>query len=254
LGKAEEPDSWDDDGFEYGFRLRTIIKDTIITLNYFYGRDNEPLLRSKPDAPRMEVSPYDGRFVIQPFMEGYYPLFRLAGATFTRDLQSLIISPLGGVSPVLRLEGFYAFDNTFGTEDNRFKSFDEVRWSTGIDWKIKINWLNPRAFFFISAQFYHRRIVDYPSNYELQNVRENNYQTSLMISTSYFHTKLKPSFFWLYDKTNKSHFFKFQIDYEYTDNWVYMLGWVIFNGNKVEKGFEPLAHKDQVYFTIAYRF
>jgi hypothetical protein len=37
---------------------------------------------------------------------------------------------------------------------------DEFRWGVGFDWKIKINWLNPKAFFVVTPEFVHHEILD----------------------------------------------------------------------------------------------
>ena len=54
----------------------------------------------------------------------------------------------------------------------------------GADWKVKIDFLNPKSYFFISPQFYHRHIMDYAEGvpgvrYKLTdysgNIRKDNY-------------------------------------------------------------------------------
>jgi hypothetical protein len=255
----DEPGDWDSDGFEYGVRLKGIILDNIITLNYFYGLNNDYVVTNKPLPPNVSTSDYDGRMIIDPHFNGEYSLFRTAGATFTGDFESLNISALGGVAPVLRLEGFYGFSNTFETSVNTLEQFDEIRMAVGVDWKIKVPFLNPRAYFFISPQLYYRGIVDCPNDYQLSEkggtwVEDDNYQTSLMISTTYFHNKLEPSFFWLRDITQNSNFFRLQLKYEYSDVWNFTLGASFFDGKTLTQGFEPLENKDHIYCTVGFRF
>ncbi|OPY77513.1 MAG: hypothetical protein A4E65_02716 [Syntrophorhabdus sp. PtaU1.Bin153] len=133
----------------------------------------------------------------------------------------------------------------------------------GMDWKIKINWLNPTAYFFISPQFYHRHINDYATSvpgvrYQLTDysgiIKQDNYTFSLLISTSYLHTKLQPMFFWLSDISGHGNMFKAQIAWEQSHNWKYTLGALFVHGTEKDVNFEPLKHKDQAYFTVAYRF
>lgn len=258
----KNPDDWDSDYFEYGCRLKATLYNTIITLNYFYGRDNDPIAKNLPLPPEMEPTFFDGRFVIHPKQGGFYPLFRMTGFTMTRDLEYLYISALGGVSPVLRFETFFGFDNTFSTTQpaglDDFETHDEIRYAIGLDWKIKIDWLNPRAFITIMPQFYQRHIMDYPSAYGLMTtpglVKENNYQTTLMIFTTYFHNKLEPSFFWLQDYTLEGGFVRPQLKYEYSDKWNLTLGAIFIDGKKPGIGFEALENKDHIYFTVSYRF
>jgi hypothetical protein len=256
---VDKPDSFDDDGFEYGFRIRSVMWDSIVTFNFFYGRDNIPALRASPNPPRLERSDEDGRQILHPGMEGDYPLMRYVGFTFTRDFEDLYITALGGIAPVLRVEAFYAFDNTFeAAPTNGFKKLDEVRYAIGIDWRVKLKFLNERDAFMVSPQFFHRKILDYPSYTLTQNggisVRDDNYATSLMVQTTYFHNKIIPSFFWLRDITEKANLIKVQVSYERSDVWNYTLGLLLLNGGKTGDGFQALTNKDQVYFTVGYRF
>jgi hypothetical protein len=249
----EEPDSWDSDGYEYGFRIKGIINDAIITLNYFDGLDNDPVLKAAAAPPTFSLAS-DGSAIVHPKMEGYYPDFRFAGVTFSRDITPLKASFLGGVAPVLRLETFYGFDTTFATSLNTLEKSDELRWAIGIDWKVKIPFLNPRTYFTISPQFYQRKILDYPSGYEFSNLEDDNNMTTLMISTSYFHNKLVPSFFWMHDITNEADMYKVQLVYDYSYKWHYTLGALILNGEEPGKGFDVFENKDQIYFKISYKW
>jgi hypothetical protein len=184
---------------------------------------------------------------------------RFAGFTLSRDFENLYISALGGVAPMLTVEAFYAWENTFATPDgNSTKKYDEVRWAIGVDWKIWWRLINERAAFFINPQFYHRKILKAPSKGLTGTggfpVRHNNYQATLMISTSYFHNKIAPSFLWFRDISEHANMFKIQVLYERSDVWNYTLGTLLFNGAKSEAGFEALTNKDHIYFTVGYRF
>jgi Protein of unknown function (DUF1302) len=262
----KEPDDWDSDYFEFGIRVKALINDAVITLNYFYGRDKSPITKFTNPATApfsgLDISPYDGRAILHMDMDGYFPRFRLTGFTFTRDFETLNLSALGGVAPVLRLEAFYAFDNTFaaniGGMPSAFEAHDEIRYAIGIDWKIKVNWLNPRAYFTIMPQFYHRYIADYPSSYTLTStqgsVEDNNYMFSLVLTTSYFHNKLVPTIVMVQDTTNRADLYQPQVAYEYSDKWNFTMGAVFLNGRRVGYGFQPLDNKDHVFFTASYRF
>ena len=256
----DEPDSFDDDGFEYGFRVKAVIQDTIITLNAFYGRDNSPItINDTSRFPRWERSADDGRAVFHPPLRGHYPLMRFAGFTLSRDFENLYISALGGVAPMLTVEAFYAWENTFATDGgNRFKKYDEVRWAIGVDWKIWWRLINERAAFFINPQFYHRKILNAPRTGLAGTggfpVRDNNYAATLFIKTTYFHNKIEPSILWFRDISERANMFKIQVLYERSDVWNYTLGTLLFNGAKSEAGFEALTNKDHIYFTVGYRF
>ena len=249
----DEPNSWDSDGYEIGIRLKGILYDSIITLNYFDGLENDYVTRPVPSLPGMERAS-DGKLIIHPEVEGYYPDFRFVGATLSRDLQSIRTSLFGDVAPVLRIEALYAFESTFATSQGTLKKHDEFRWALGIDWKIKIRLLNPRAYFTISPQVFHRKIKNYPSRYELQNLEDDNYMTSLMLRTSYFNGKLVPSFFWSQDITNEADMYRYQIDYQYTHNWQFTLGALFLGGSEKGKGVQVFENKDQIYFSVSYRW
>ena len=248
----EEPNSWSE-GSEFGFRVKGVVKDAFITLNYFYGRDNDPVLKMAAVPPGMSVAS-DGNMILHPTMEGYYPRFRIAGGTFSREITPLKASILGGVAPVVRLEGLYGFDNTFSTSLNTFEKSDELRWALGLDWKVKIPFLNPRAYFSISPQFYHRKLLDYPTGYSFSGVQEDNYMTTLMINTSYFHNKLTPVFFWMHDVDNHADMYKLQLTYDYSNVWRYTLGALILNGQEPGNGFHVFENKDYFYFKISYKW
>jgi hypothetical protein len=256
------PKRWKE-GNEFAFRIKAVVKDAIITLNAFYGRDNDFVAKLVP--PYMAPIPpnifaSDGALLLHPFQEGKYPLFRFVGATFSRDITPLRASFLGGVAPVLRIETFYAFNNTFTFTDTvsgviqRFEKSDEFRGAIGVDWKVRIPFLNPNTYFFISPQFYYRGIMDYPSVEEIQGLKKNNYQTTLLINTSYFHNKLTPSFFWLRDINSKSDMFRLQLVYDYSNKWHFTLGSLLLDGSKKGQGFQLFDNKNQIYFKISYKW
>lgn len=252
------PKSFDPQGYAYGLRITGNVADARISVNGYYGRDHDPAVRIT-GAPRLEVSPYDGRQLVHMPTETFFPLFRFVGATFTRDLQALTSSALGGVAPVLRLESLYAFNNTFTNSVQEFEQHDEIRTALGIDWKVKIDVLNPSTYFYISPQIYNRRIMNYPDIYNglsdwSDTVKENTWTTTLFVNTSYFHNKLQPSFFWMRDWTMCGSMYRPQIAWEQNTSWKYTLGMVILEGEKKGHGAQRLDHKDQVYFTVSYKF
>ena len=252
ISNIDQPNLWSHEGFEYAFRIKANVLNTLITLNYFYGLDNSPVTKNVLRFPIFSIAS-DGKLIIHPFVEGKYPLFRFVGGTFSRDITPLKASFLGGVSPVIRFEGLYAFKSTFASNINTFFKSDELRWAVGLDWKVKIPVLNARSYFTVSPQFYHRAITDYPP-YGLSSVEKNNYMATLLVKTAYLNAKLAPTFFWLRDITNQANFFKVEMLYDYTSNWRFTLGTLFLDGNRTGKGFEVFDNKDQVYFKITYRW
>ena len=248
-----DPDKWKE-GHEFGFRAKGVVSNTMVTLNAFYGRDNSPLLQSAPIPPRI-TNASDGRLILHPFQNGFYPLVRFIGGTLSKDLIPLRVSFLGGVSPVLRLETFYAFDNSFVDKKNMLFNSDEFRWAIGLDWKVKIPVLNPLTYFSISPQFYHRRLMDYP-NTEMSSLKQNNYQATLSIGTSYLHNKLGPSLFILHDVNSKSNMIRLQLRYDHSTTWQFLLGAMFLHGDNEEKykSFQLFDNKDQIYFKATYKW
>jgi len=261
LGSAyqniKEPHRFNYKGYEYGLKAEAVIYDAVVTLNGYYGLDKDPEMISSPIAPLTSAAS-DKRLLLHPFLEGFFPRFQFVGATFTREVPFLRIPFGGSPSPVIRLESIYAFNTTFVTALNTFEKHDELRWAIGVDWKMKINFLNPKAMFSIGPQFYQRTIMNFPHGYGLTYasapVEKNNYMTTLFISTSYLNAKLSPSFFWMYDINNRAHFIKPQIEYSYTSNWRFTLGGMFFLGKEKGKSFQLFENKDQVFFKVEYRW
>ena len=249
-------------GMEVGAKIRGVINDALVTLNGFYGRDND-IVRKVVGPPDTRISEFDNRLIFHLPTEAYYPILRYVGFTFTRDFPSLSSTALGGVAPTWRAEAMYIKDFTNGSELQTFEESDEIRWMIGFDWKVKINFLNPKAYFLISPQFYHRHIVDYAESipgvdYSLTDysgkIKEDNYTGSILLKTTYFHSKLEPLFFLMQDFSGDGSMMKAQLSWEQNHHWKYTLGALFIDGSKEGVNFEPLKHKDQAYLTIQYRF
>ena len=249
----KEPDEWKE-GHEFAFRVKGVVYNSIVTLNAFYGRDNNPVLQTKPVPPKITMAS-DGRLILHPFVEGSYHYFRFVGATLSRDITPLKADFLGGVSPVARLEAFYAFDNTFLNKKNALFKSDEFRWAIGLDWKVNIPFLNPRTYFAISPQFLHQRIMDYP-RVEMSSLKKNNYTATCGVSTSYFHNKLAPSVFYYRDINSKSDYWRLQLIYDPTQYLRFAFVTMFFHGDNKEdyKLFQLFDNKDQFYFKITYKW
>lgn len=250
------------DGFEYAFKITGAFWDSVATLNYYYGREKDAIYTMDNASTTMTTSPWDGRMVIHPGVIGHYPLMRFVGGTFSREIPTLRSTALGGVAPTLRLETFYAFNNTFRMDlANRLYHSDELRFAAGADWKVKIDVLNPMAYFFISPQWYFRKIMDFPKDDFLwgtapgDRLYKHNYITSLLVNTTYLHNKLTPSVFWMKNWTHRSQMYKVELAYAPNHTWRYALGGLWIQGDQdKDLGLTTLNHKDQVYATIKYSF
>jgi hypothetical protein len=260
--QLNEPEAWDPQGHAFGLKITSSVADARISLNGYYGRDHEVVRKAIPGAELTPFAADPGTAMLHPYYEAKYPIFKFLGGTFTRDIPSLNVGFLGGVAPVLRFEGLYAFDSTSSSQSGTGGDFwisDEWRGMAGLDWKVRITPLNPKTNFFISPQVFWRHIVDYPSTghigtYTGDILYQNSWQTSLMISTSYWSNKLMPSFFWLRDWSGEAEFFRPQLSYEFALDWKATVGAILVHGSKVTQSYEPFDHKDHVYLTLSYKF
>jgi hypothetical protein len=266
---VDRPYAFSSKGFEYAFRVKAVAWDTILTLNGFYGLFNSPTVWNMPLAPRMQMAS-DGELLLHPNFQGRYDIQRFVGGTMSRDIPFLKSSALGGVAPVVRLEALYMFGNhlanTATTNAGMLDKVDEIRWAIGVDWKIRIPWLNPAQGITIMPQFYQRTIVNYPGGKDLVDhdsqalLDNNNYMTTLMIYTSYLNNKLTPNFFWMQDINRRAYMFRYQVTYDYTDNWQFKVG-ALFLGGKdhmnngvMNNSFEFFNHKDNIYTKVTYKW
>ncbi len=280
----DEPGHFNRKGYEYAFRVKGVVWDTIVTLNAFYGKENSPIVKFADFTnpfPTGELAS-NGDFILHPGFVGKFPRFRFIGGTASRDVPFLAAPFLGNIAPSVRLETFYAFKNTFTdalstfNSQNTFKKFDEFRAAINIDWKVKIPLLNPRATFFINPQVYYRRVGGFTNNTptglsspdwfdtSLTRVGKDNWLATLYLSTVYFNAKLTPSFFWIHDFEFKGDYFLPQVMYDWSTNWRVTLGALIWAGPKLpgwetgsfksNNGFELFKHKDQIFFRLTYRW
>ncbi|HSB07421.1 MAG TPA: DUF1302 family protein [Thermodesulfobacteriota bacterium] len=269
----DQPGRFNHKGYEYAFRVKGVVYDTIVTLNGFYGYENSPIVKfADPTNPFPAVTvASDGKLILHPNFSGKYPLFRFVGMTASRDLPFLKSSALGNVAPVFRLESFYAYKNTFSDAlstiitptYNKFKKFDEIRTAVGMDWKVRIRPLNQRAYFFISTQGYLRYVnLDGPEDWydtAITKVGKYNWFSSLYLSTLYLNAKLTPSFFWLHDFYYGSDMYKVQMTYDWSSNWRFTLGALLFSARdlpafKANNSFDLFTNKNQLFFKLTYKW
>jgi hypothetical protein len=121
---VDEPDTWDEEGFEYAGRLSLLIHGSVLTLNGFYGRENSPqlLLAGFVEDPLLSAiagesvpalgTASDGKSIVYPIFSGFHPRQKSVGVTWTGDLP-IRSTTLGGVYPLLRVEARYQFDKVF---------------------------------------------------------------------------------------------------------------------------------------------
>jgi Protein of unknown function (DUF1302) len=269
-----EPDSWDDDAFEYALRLSLMIKGTILTLNGFYGLENSPQLLfadpgfvTDPLLSQVAGEPVpalgtasDGTSIVYPIYTGYHPRQKSVGVTWTGDLPFLITS-LGGVNPLLRVEVRYQFDKVYTDADQtRYIESDYLDTGLGIDWKIKINTLNPRAYFSVMPQFFYSRIMDKPDGIALNDTDDSllpdtdYYTVTMVLSTSYFNGKLVPQVAGAYLFNNEAHLILASLSYQYSDHWFYTVEACFLGGEVPNVPLWFWRKNDYIAFKIKYNW
>jgi len=262
-----EPDEWDPDEFEFGFRVSATIMDTLLNLHGFYGWANSPTLINTgyvldptfpPDWGVPLTSPdTDGIDTWHFTYDGYYARQKFLGATWTADLDKLQFPITGGVSPVVRVEAMYELDRTFrDTWESMAYESDFLSFGVGIDWKLKIPFLNSRSNIAISPQYFYYRVMDYPDNFKLiYSPYDEVHQASLILYTGYFSQKLVPELAMLYDFTHKSHMIFPAIIYKPNDSWEFKLNAGFIDGEMGDgQGLEYFENKTFVGLKVKYKF
>ena len=272
LNQVREPDAWNEEGFEYAVRLSLLIKGSILTLNGFYGRENSPqlLLAGFVEDPLLTLiagepvpalgKASDGTSIFYPIYSGYHPRQKFAGLTWTGDLP-IVISALGGVNPLIRLEARYQWEKVFADADQTmFIESDYLDTGIGIDWKVKWNLLNPRAYFTVMPQFFYSRIIDYPKDVRLNDVDEgflpdqDYYTLTLVLSTSYVNGKLIPQVAAAYLFNNESSLILPSLTYLQSNRWHYTIEAAFFGGNIPNVPLWLFRKNDYISFKIKYNW
>ena len=275
LNNVYEPDNWSDEAFEYALRLSLMIKGSILTLNGFYGLENSPQLLFKADEPFVmdpnltalagEPVPAlgtasDGTSILYPIYTGVHPRQKFVGVTWTGDLP-VVISALGGVNPLIRLEVRYQWEKVFADADqNMYIESDYLDTGIGIDWKVKIPALNPRAYFTVAPQFLYARIMDYPDHVQLNDTDDgflpdaDYYTVTLLLATSYFNGKLIPQLAGAYLFNNESSLILPSLTYLMSNSWHFTIEAVFLGGKKENVPVWLFRKNDYIAFKVKYNW
>ncbi len=274
LNQIVEPDKWDDDGFEYALRLSLMIKGSILTLNGFYGRENSPQLLfadpgfvTDPLLTQIAGEPVpalgtasDGTSIFYPVYAGEHPIQKFAGVTWTGDLP-IVISALGGVNPLIRFEARYQWEKAFADADQtRYIESDFLDTGLGIDWKVKWNLLNPRAYLTVMPQFFYSRIMDFPDDVKLNDVDDgylpdqDYYTVTLVLSTSYINGKLIPQVAGAYLFNNESSLIIPSLTYLMSNTWHFTIEAGFLGGNIPNVPVWLFRKNDYITFKVKYNW
>ncbi len=274
LNQISRYDSWDSDAFEYGLRLSMMIKGSILTLNGFYGRENSPqLLFADPGyvtdpflsgiagepVPALSTAS-DGTSLFFPVYKGVFPRQKYVGVTWTGDVP-IVITALGGVNPLIRVEARYQFDKVYADADQtRYIESDYLDTGLGIDWKVKWNLLNERAYFSVMPQFLYARIMDYPDDVQLNDTDDSflpdvdYYTVTMVVSTSYINGKLIPQVAgaWLFN--NEASLLIPSLTYLMSNTWNFTIEAGFLGGNVPNVPLWLFRKNDYITFKVKYNW
>lgn len=101
--------------------------------------------------------------------------------------------------------------------------------------------------------------MDYPSGMTVDSsdtpsLKEDNWAFCLFISTSYWHNKISPSFFWMYDITDDANMYKVEVAYNHSSDLTFAVGALFLDGGKAGESSNVFDHKDYVYLIVVYRW
>ena len=252
----DEPDDFSSDYFEYGLKLSTIIgSNTLLSVMGFYGIANTAVttfgLALAPDS--FTVFDDDGFPIINTMDVGYYPRQKYVGFALATQLPFSVKS-LGGVEPVVRVEGSYQMDNRFFD----FTSFDFVRSDQLVlgfntDYKIRVPWQRQFIYFFLEAQY--NKIQDYESTWDLSTnliYRDDYTNYYAYVSTGYFRAEWEPSISWYALDDANVNIWTPGLTYYHSTSWKYALKANFFTGPDISDwGFK---NKNNIVFKVTYQF
>jgi len=263
-----EPDDWDTDYFDYALRMSMMISGHIVTLNGYYGREKSPealftgIEMVDPVTPAFDIAP-NGTTILYPILVGEYPRKKFIGVTWTGDLP-WSASALGGVNPTIRTEIRYQFDKLFTDFDQTaFFESNYLDSMIGIDWKVKWNLLNPRAYFTISPQFFWNRVISYdnvkeesgnPNATVLNHIDQDMFTATLYLATSYINGKLVPELAMAYDINNLAWLIIPSVSYQYSNAWQFSLSAAYHEGRNRNQSLWYFRNKDYIAFKIKYNW
>lgn len=286
---------------EFGFRFMGTIESCNFTLNFFNGFSDDFVVKyrgldvlgpgggdiiSIPPTPSfpggldmlnfLDQALVNAGLGLRANLAGEYMRYKLAGLTLSREVEFIKWKT---VSPVLRVEALYSFDQAFNTDgkskgdlawlsSNGVVKKDMIRYMVGFDWPMWLKWLNWRQTFFVSCQFFQFIILDYDE--ELVNLpyyfdrdmnrdpwrvhKEQNYATFL-VNTGYDFGRILPEFMICNDFQEDCYFIKAKVIFAYGDHWRPEFGVHHFEGNNnTNKSFGMYDGRDQIYCKVKYQF
>ena len=244
------------DGFEYGLRISGIIgSNTLFSVMGFYGRANTPVTTFGAALAPDSFTVFDDDFnpIVNVDDVGYYPRQKYVGFALASQLPIKVTS-LGGVEPVVRLEGSYQKDNVF-FDFNTFDFVESDQFVLGFntDYKIRVPWQKQFIYFFFETQY--NNILDYKSTWDISVnsiYRDDFLNYYAYVSTGYFRGEWEPSIAWYALDDANVQIWTPGLTYYRSDTWKYALKANIFTGTDIRNwGFQ---NKNNIVFKVTYQF
>ena len=166
---------------------------------------------------------------------------KVVGFTLNRELYG--VGPMLGqaANPVLRVEALYEFEKTFNTGNTTLpadalalRKYDQIRYMIGFDWAMRMKWLNPEKNVFVSGQFFHQHTLKYRGGLDAPRpvplyswtFPKNQFYTTLLLKTEYFHENVCPSMLTVYDHHCQAMWIKSKIDFKMGNHWRPQIGYL----------------------------
>lgn len=227
-----------------GFRFKAIWGDIDFSLNYFYGFSAEPGFRNRNDLTRFRGNTLDA------FVDVVNPRSHVLGITanyseerYTQAVFRLETAFTTGI-PIAVAPGAPA---SVDPDNDQFETARRSVVMLAMDRPTWIRWLNDDRTFFLSTQVFWRRWLDYSTHFRgIPSVRaanlggvelpgrfisentdridQNEFVITFSASTSYGAAGLwRPLFIWAIDPRSTGAYNRFQLEYQYSDNWLFRL-------------------------------
>lgn len=227
-----------------GFRFKAIWGDIDFSLNYFYGFSPDPGLSIRNDLTRVRGN------TLHLFGDLVHPRSHVLGLTanyseerFTQAVFRLETAFTTGV-PVAIAPGAPAEVDPDG---DQLETARRTVVMLAMDRPTWIRWLNKDRTFFLSTQVFWRRWIDYSTQYRgfsstvpavingraipgrfvsenTDEIDQNEFVMSFSASSSCGPAGLwRPLFVWAIDPRSTGAYNRFQLEYQYSDHWLFRL-------------------------------
>jgi hypothetical protein len=140
-----------------------------------------------------------------------------------------------------------------------YEKKDALRYTIGIDWPLRIAFLNPEKQFFTSYQFIHEHIFGdvgdrfYAVPYS-EKIPQDKFEGTLLINTGYFHETVNPQYVFAWDLNNvNNHMHKFSCRFKFGDHWRPEIGAWFVTGD-TDQSHAKFTDGDCVWAKMQYQF